>query len=86
LAGGSARRKASTDTGQHNTETRGHTSMPQAGFEPAISIFKLGSAIETGFHGEVCYDKFITSPYLTHSFCHLRMSAHVAKFTEHSPS
>jgi hypothetical protein len=38
--GGSARRKASTDTGQHNTETRGHTSMPQAGFETAIPMFK----------------------------------------------
>jgi hypothetical protein len=40
LAGGSARRKASTDTGQHNTETRGHTSMPRAGFETAISMFE----------------------------------------------
>jgi hypothetical protein len=27
------------NTGQHNTETRRHTSMPRAGFEPAISMF-----------------------------------------------
>jgi len=27
-------------TGQHNTETRRHTSMLRAGFEPAISMFK----------------------------------------------
>jgi hypothetical protein len=32
----SARRKASTYTGQHNTERRGKTSMPWAGFEPTI--------------------------------------------------
>jgi hypothetical protein len=32
----SARRKASTYTGQHNTERRGQTSMPWAGFEPTI--------------------------------------------------
>jgi hypothetical protein len=29
------------NAGQHNTETRTHTSMPRAGFEPAISMFKL---------------------------------------------
>jgi hypothetical protein len=29
------------NTGQHNTETRRHTSMPRAVFEPAISMFKL---------------------------------------------
>jgi hypothetical protein len=28
------------NTGQHNTKTRRHTSMPRAGFEPAISMFK----------------------------------------------
>jgi hypothetical protein len=28
------------NTGQHNTERRLHTSMPRAGFEPAISMFK----------------------------------------------
>jgi hypothetical protein len=32
----SARRKASTYTGQHNTERRGQTSMPWAAFEPTI--------------------------------------------------
>jgi hypothetical protein len=32
----SARRKASTYTGQHNTERRGQTSVPWAGFEPTI--------------------------------------------------
>jgi hypothetical protein len=57
LGGGSARRKASTYTGQHNTEERGHTSMLLAGFEPAISMFERpktvlaldGAAIGTGF-------------------------------------
>jgi hypothetical protein len=37
---GSARRKASTYTGQHNTEKRGHTSMPLVGFEPTIPVFE----------------------------------------------
>jgi hypothetical protein len=32
--------KASTYTGQHNTERRRHTSMPRAGFEPAIPMFE----------------------------------------------
>jgi hypothetical protein len=40
LDGGSARRKASTYTGQHNTEKRGHTSMPRVGFEPKIPVFE----------------------------------------------
>jgi hypothetical protein len=38
LDGGSARRKASAYTGQHNTEKRGHMSMPRAGFEPTILV------------------------------------------------
>jgi len=33
LDGESARRKASTCTVQHNTERRGHTSIPRVGFE-----------------------------------------------------
>jgi len=37
LLRGLVQRKACTDTGQHNTEKRGHTSMPRAGFETAIS-------------------------------------------------
>jgi hypothetical protein len=44
------------NTGQHNTETRRHTSIPRAEIEPAISMFKRSwtvhaldrSAIETG--------------------------------------
>jgi hypothetical protein len=36
LDGESARRKASTYTGQHNTEKRGHTSMPRVGFQLTI--------------------------------------------------
>jgi hypothetical protein len=32
--------KASTYTGQHNTEKHRHTSMPRAGFEPAIPMFE----------------------------------------------
>jgi hypothetical protein len=32
--------KASTYTGQHNTERRRHTSVPRAGFEPAIPMFE----------------------------------------------
>jgi hypothetical protein len=34
------RRKASTSTGQHNTKTRGQTSMPWAEFEPTIPVSK----------------------------------------------
>jgi len=44
LSGGSARSKASTYTGQHNTtqhntEKRIHISMPREGFEPTIPAF-----------------------------------------------
>jgi len=45
LDGGSARRKATTYTGQHNTEKRGHTSMPRAGFEPTITVFERSKSI-----------------------------------------
>jgi len=27
-------------TGQHNTEKRGHTTMPRIGFEPMIPVFE----------------------------------------------
>jgi hypothetical protein len=37
---GSARRKVSTCTGQHNTERRGQTSMPQVGFKLTIPVSK----------------------------------------------
>jgi hypothetical protein len=55
LDAGSTRRKASTYTGQYNTEKRAHTSM-RAGFEPTIPVFgrsKIvcasdGAAIGTG--------------------------------------
>jgi hypothetical protein len=40
LDGGSACHKATTYTEQYNTEKRGHTSMPRAGFEPTISVFE----------------------------------------------
>jgi hypothetical protein len=36
----SARRKAPTCTGQHNTEKREHTSMPRAEFEPTVPVFE----------------------------------------------
>jgi len=44
---GSARRKASTYAGQHNTEKRGRTSMPRAGFEPVIPVFKRSKTVRT---------------------------------------
>jgi hypothetical protein len=37
---GSARRKTSTSTGQHNTERREQTSMPWPGFRPTIPVSK----------------------------------------------
>jgi hypothetical protein len=37
--------KATTYTGQHNTEKRGHTSMLQAGFEPAIPVLERSKAV-----------------------------------------
>jgi hypothetical protein len=40
LDGGSARRKASICIGQHNTEKRGHTSMPWVRFKPMIPVFE----------------------------------------------
>jgi hypothetical protein len=45
LDGGSARRKVTTYTGQHNTEKRGHTSMPRAGFEPTIPVFEWSNTV-----------------------------------------
>jgi hypothetical protein len=49
--------KDCTYTGQHNTEKRGHTSMPRMGFEPMIPVFERSktvlasdrTAIGTGF-------------------------------------
>jgi hypothetical protein len=40
LEQGSARCSASSYTGQHITERRGQTSVPQAGFERAVSASK----------------------------------------------
>jgi len=40
LDGGSAHRKATTYTGQHNTEKHGHRSMPRAGFEHTIPVLE----------------------------------------------
>jgi len=45
LNGGSAHRKASTYTGQHNTEKCGHTSMPLAGFEATIPVIERSKTI-----------------------------------------
>jgi hypothetical protein len=43
LDGGSVHLKASTCTEQYNTETRGHTPISGAGFEPTVAVFvKLG--------------------------------------------
>jgi hypothetical protein len=57
LEGGSARHKATTYAGQHNTQKRGHTIMPRAGFEHTIPMFEQSktvraldrAAIGTGF-------------------------------------
>jgi len=45
LDGGSTRRKATTYTGQRNTEKRGHTSMPRAGFEHTIPVFERSKTV-----------------------------------------
>jgi len=37
--------KASTYTGQHNIEKRGHTSMSLAEFEPTIPVFELSETV-----------------------------------------
>jgi len=34
-------------TGRHNTEKRGHTSMPRAGFEPAIPVFERSKTVRS---------------------------------------
>jgi hypothetical protein len=41
LGWGSAHRKPGTYTEQHNTQKRGHMSVPGAGFEPMIPVFEL---------------------------------------------
>jgi hypothetical protein len=45
LDGGSARRKASTYTGQRNTEKRGHILMPREEFEPTIPVFERPNTV-----------------------------------------
>jgi len=45
LDGESSQRKATTYTGQHNTEKCGHTSMTRAGFEPTILVFKRSKTL-----------------------------------------
>jgi hypothetical protein len=45
LDGGSAHLKASTYTGQHNTEKRGHISMPRARFETTIQVFERSKTV-----------------------------------------
>jgi len=45
LDGGSARRKDSTYTEQHNTGKLGHASIPRAGFEPTIPVFKRSKTV-----------------------------------------
>jgi hypothetical protein len=45
MDGGSARRKATTYTGHHNTEKRGHTSMLRAGFEHMIPVFERSKTV-----------------------------------------
>jgi len=47
LDGKSVRRKATTYTGRHDTEKRGHISMPRAGIEPKIPVFKLSKTVRT---------------------------------------
>jgi hypothetical protein len=34
-------------TEQHNTEQRGHTSMPRVGFEPAIPLFERPKTVRS---------------------------------------
>jgi hypothetical protein len=43
---GSVYRKACTFIEQQNTENGGHKSVPQAGFETAISLFELPKTIQ----------------------------------------
>jgi len=57
LDGGSTRRKAVADTGQHNIEKRGHTLMLRAGFEPTIPVserLKTVRALEHAAIGTGC--------------------------------
>jgi len=65
LGGESARRISPAYTGQHNTQKRGHTSVPRAGFETAIPVFEqtktVGAldraAIGTGLSVSLVKDK-----------------------------
>jgi len=45
LDGRSARREVTTYTRQHNTQKRGHTSIPRARFEPTIPVFERLKAV-----------------------------------------
>jgi hypothetical protein len=68
-------------TGQHNTEKRGHTSMPRVGLEPTIPVFERSKAVRaldcaaigTGFfqkvffrNSEIFYSLFTKNKRLSH--------------------
>jgi len=50
LGGGSAQCKASTYTGQHNTEKWRHTFMPGAGFKPMSPEFEWSKTVHALDH------------------------------------
>jgi len=75
LDGGSARRKATTYTEQNNTEKRGHTSMPRAGFKLTIPVFESLKTVRalhraaTGTGLTICiFPKIVMCIYTT-DFC-----------------
>jgi len=50
LGWGLAQHKASTYTGQHNTEKRGQTSMPGVGYKTTIPVFKQMKTVHASDH------------------------------------
>jgi len=55
LDGGSASRKASTYTGQHNAEKHRHTCMLRAGFETTIPVFERLKRVRAPYCGAMMY-------------------------------
>jgi hypothetical protein len=83
LDGGSAHRKVTTYTGEHNSEKHGHISMPRAGFEPTIPVFerlktarplgpvrlKFASILETCMHRYACFKQPCLRPVVEAGTC-----------------
>jgi hypothetical protein len=53
MGGGSARRKAATDTGQHKENKRGQTFIPRMGNKPMTPVFERAKIVHASDHAAI---------------------------------